>query len=459
MWPRLLFPVRFQEGGETPEIPSLPEEVITPQAEGFWQRSLWPTIRESLFGGGQGSLPGLADVMGFQRPGWMQPRAGEQSFQTMTGGISPLDIATAAPTSAMVKSFGAAEVAAEGKNPLLTRVSRNGSEISISFDATGRVPTPEELEQIFGNHGYKVGVTKFKTDLVSAANGEHNYRIDVWDEKNRLSGDLAGKAMTHLFGADEPFSMKTQFQKAYPVRERFGAAYEYGTKKMEQLDEPAPSPPESGYQQGGDVWSSLPDALRQAFPMVRGMVEPGNIDLNRRAVLMHPDYSFSTELSFSINEGGNEVLLPQIIGGQLVSKKDAIKFYHETGEHLGKFESPEAADAYARSLHERQSAFYQGKQEGGEVLEPVADTERFPFVRKTPYEVSGLMDVPPFNPQHSPQSISEIEGVEKTATFEIDGKEYVLPSQIFGRPTTRDERLWFFQHGIFDPFWRGGEIW
>ncbi len=95
----------------------------------------------------------------------------------------------------------------------------------------------------------------------------------------------------------------------------------------------------------------LPGAL--AEPVV-----PGNIDLNNRIVIWNGDGTYSTEISFSVEIDGLEVLLPLIVDGKLVSEEEAIQHFFETGEHLGMFASVEECDAYAVELHLRQEAFY-----------------------------------------------------------------------------------------------------
>jgi len=79
----------------------------------------------------------------------------------------------------------------------------------------------------------------------------------------------------------------------------------------------------------------------------------GNIDLSNRPTIFNPDGSYSTEKSFSINEDGKEILLPSIINGREVSQKKAIEYYHKTGEHLGIYPSPDAADRIAERIHSR----------------------------------------------------------------------------------------------------------
>lgn len=87
------------------------------------------------------------------------------------------------------------------------------------------------------------------------------------------------------------------------------------------------------------------------------MVVPGNIDLDSRQVVYNTD-SISTELSFSIEIDGLEVLLPTVIDGRIVSEEEAIEHYYVSGEHLGMFKTPDAANLYAYWLHLRQEEKY-----------------------------------------------------------------------------------------------------
>lgn len=89
-----------------------------------------------------------------------------------------------------------------------------------------------------------------------------------------------------------------------------------------------------------------------------GLVEAGNIDLAHRPIAKNADGSISTVRSMSFEEGGKEVLVPTVVGGKVVSDEEAKQHYKQTGEHLGKFDSPASADAYAERLHQAQSRFY-----------------------------------------------------------------------------------------------------
>ena len=84
------------------------------------------------------------------------------------------------------------------------------------------------------------------------------------------------------------------------------------------------------------------------------VVQAGNIDLGDRPAVYNDDGTVSTEKSFSIgDEYGRETLIPQVVGGKMLSKADAINHYRDTGEHLGIYKDIPTANAYAESIHNR----------------------------------------------------------------------------------------------------------
>lgn len=111
-----------------------------------------------------------------------------------------------------------------------------------------------------------------------------------------------------------------------------------------ELPRPRPSMPLTALTAGG----------RQPI----GMVEPGNLDLNSRRVLTDGVGGYRTENSISIGTDRGEVLIPTVVNGKQLSEPDAIEHYQRTGENLGTFQTPQAADRYAETLHERQGQRY-----------------------------------------------------------------------------------------------------
>jgi hypothetical protein len=103
---------------------------------------------------------------------------------------------------------------------------------------------------------------------------------------------------------------------------------------------------------------------------IPGMIKPGNLDLNNRPIVKNADGTRSSEYSTSFaDEQGHEVLVPTVVNGKFLTPdgkkpkegsaeekamfKRAWQHYEKTGEHLGIFDTPEHADAYADVVHNR----------------------------------------------------------------------------------------------------------
>jgi hypothetical protein len=87
-----------------------------------------------------------------------------------------------------------------------------------------------------------------------------------------------------------------------------------------------------------------------------GPIVPGNIDLlNRPKVKNGGD--ISTVLSGSYNFGKGETLLPHIAAGinRPLTPEEAIALYRRTGQNLGTFGTPRAADNAAEFIHNGQA--------------------------------------------------------------------------------------------------------
>lgn len=122
-----------------------------------------------------------------------------------------------------------------------------------------------------------------------------------------------------------------------------------------------------------------------------GLLEKGNIDPYSRKVEHRADGSIATVESFSVNIDGKEVLLPRVIDGKTVSMDEAIEHYEKTGEHLGKFDTPEHASDYAQKFHENQAVIY------GTGANPFSDeslrTDGFRMLDSAEYDAARAADV------------------------------------------------------------------
>lgn len=91
----------------------------------------------------------------------------------------------------------------------------------------------------------------------------------------------------------------------------------------------------------------------------------GNVDLNNRPIIKNSDGSVSTVYSYTFypDEVGEKyyVLVPGVRFGlnRKMTNDEAFDWYKKTGEYLGKFNSEDAADEYAESLHDSQARIYE----------------------------------------------------------------------------------------------------
>lgn len=103
----------------------------------------------------------------------------------------------------------------------------------------------------------------------------------------------------------------------------------------------------------------LSELARAAQSGAARPVELGNIDLYHRPQHQNPDGSTSTVRTMGYNVGGLETNLPTIApNGDLLHGRQALELFGRTGQHLGRYRTPEEAEIAAQALHLDQARMY-----------------------------------------------------------------------------------------------------
>ena len=86
-----------------------------------------------------------------------------------------------------------------------------------------------------------------------------------------------------------------------------------------------------------------------------GLIEAGNIDLLHRPHVRTPAGKIATIRSISVATNKGVFLIPTVVRGRILSNSEAIRYWHKTQQHLGRFRRESQAIAYARRLHKQQA--------------------------------------------------------------------------------------------------------
>lgn len=193
----------------------------------------------------------------------------------------------------------------------------------------------------------------------------------------RVDGERAGIAGLAASGENTRRIQQLEQQLAMATgdgsdEQRYGTAEQGAMRTRDAAQRSSEIAMQRGLGQVQRARGGPPTDFGRMPTMQRGGFDRGNIDLRSQPQVRNPDGSISTVDSSSYNIGGRETLLPSVTpdGRHLQSGDDIVREYERTGRHLGRFGSPEAADSYARELHE---AYASGALDRPYAIDPFED--------------------------------------------------------------------------------------
>ncbi len=199
--------------------------------------------------------------------------------------------------------------------------------------------------------------------------------------EGQFQGTLVNNAKnaSSMFRRNDNAAYVSLNKQTFQQIEQFGAANGWSdeqitAKKIEFKEKTAKAAAENAVgadykqvrQQNGELSDTVSGSRRATLnpyggdpKSTKGMVTQGNINLFNRPSVNNEDGTISTVRTISIGTDAGEVLIPTVSDdGKLLSDDDAIALYEKTGKHLGIFDNPDDATAYAEKLHDQQDQYY-----------------------------------------------------------------------------------------------------
>lgn len=188
-----------------------------------------------------------------------------------------------------------------------------------------------------------------------------------------------------------------------------------------------------------------------------GLIQPGTVDLTRRPSVTNPDGTVrSTVRSITIEQDGKFIVVPTVSDdGRILSDNEAVAAYETTGGQLGVFDSQQAADSYAETLHQDQAA----GRTGAPVFTGRARELALQQAREAFAQESGLVE----QRQNIADSARRAASVSAGAMLEamryggtVDQARLTALAQASGDPSLVAKVRWTLEHGAPPPPGYGG---